>query len=374
MARSYTPGLKVLANTKIEKIRRLPLKGKVLVEVDEKVQIETIVAYTELPGNVQMLNVANKLNIDSELVKESMLLNIDDSITKGQIIAESKGLFGLFKSQLKSPINGTIANISDVTGQVILSEPPIPIEVNAYSSGKIKSIIPEEGVVVSSQGALIQGILGVGGENQGVLEIVVESRDEILTENHINESHKNKIIIGGSFLNFEAFEKAKKIGITGIVVGGFNYNSLSKILGYNLGVAITGSEELGISLMITEGFGEISMADRTFEIFKQFNGRMAVINGSTQIRAGVIRPEVIIPHEDDEKIELLTENDLIISEGSMVRVIRDPYFGKVGSVIELPAQLNKLESETEVRIAKVKFTDEQIEIIPRANLEMILSK
>ena len=35
----------------------------------------------------------------------------------------------------------------------------------------------------------------------------------------------------------------KIIGVTGIVIGGFNYESLSKILGYNLGVAITGSEE-----------------------------------------------------------------------------------------------------------------------------------
>ena len=126
--------------------------------------------------------------------------------------------------------------------------------------------------------------------------------------------------------------------------------------------------------MITEGFGEISMAERTFKIFKQFDGRMAVINGSTQIRAGVIRPEVIIPHEDDEKVELLTESDLIISEGSKVRVIRDPYFGMVGTVIELPSPLTELESETEVRIAKVKFNNNQIEIIPRANLEMILSK
>ena len=101
---------------------------------------------------------------------------------------------------------------------------------------------------------------------------------------------------------------------------------------------------------------------------------MAVINGSTQIRAGVIRPEVIIPHEDDENVELLTENDLIISEGSMVRVIRDPYFGMVGTVIELPSSLTELESETEVRIAKVKFNNNRIEIIPRANLEIILSK
>lgn len=373
MARSYTPGLKVLANTKIEKIRRLPLKGHVHVEVGDKVEINTIVASTEIPGNVQMLNVAKKLDIDAVSVKDCMLVKIEDKIEKGQVIAESKGLFGLFKSQLKSPIDGTLANISDVTGQVILSEPPMPIEVNAYSSGEIKSIISEEGVVVSSHGALIQGILGIGGENQGKIEIVVNSRHEILTEDKINDSHKNKIIIGGSYLDFNAFEKAKKIGVAGIVVGGFNYESLSKILGYRLGVAITGSEDLGVSLMITEGFGEIEMAERTFNIFKQFQQKMAVINGSTQIRAGVIRPEVIIPHSDEHDIYNLSEKDLIISEGSVVRVIRAPFFGFVGTVVELPSDLIKLESETEVRIAKIKFENGEIKVIPRANLEMILS-
>ena len=373
MARSYTPGLKVLSNTKIEKNRRLPLKGKVHVKVGDDVKINTIVASTEIPGNVQTVNVAKKLNIDVESVNECMLINIEDSIKKGQIIAESKGLFGLFKSQLKSPIDGTLANVSDVTGQAILAEPPVPIEISAYLSGEIKSIIPEEGVVVSSRGALIQGILGIGGENQGLIEIIVNSRDEVLTADKINDSHKNKIIIGGSFLNYETFEKAKNIGVAGIVVGGFNYGSLSKILGYNLGVAITGSEDLGISLMVTEGFGEIAMADRTFGIFKQFNRRMAVINGSTQIRAGVIRPEVIIPHTDDLKINTLSEEDMIISEGSVVRVIRTPFFGMLGSVVELPSQLTQLESETDVRIAMVKFEHGKIEIIPRANLELILS-
>ena len=44
-------------------------------------------------------------------------------------------------------------------------------------------------------------------------------------------------------------------------IGGFDYNSLSDLLGYQLGVAITGSEKIGPSLIITEGFGKIKMAD-----------------------------------------------------------------------------------------------------------------
>tara|TARA_B110000116_G_scaffold110320_1_gene95638 strand:+ start:375 stop:1496 length:1122 start_codon:yes stop_codon:yes gene_type:complete len=372
MAQSYTPGLKVLANTPSEKVRQLPLKGEVLVEVGDSVSADTVVASTHIPGNVQMLNVARQLNVEAETVPDCMLVKIDENIVKGQIIAESKGFFGYFKSQLKSPIDGTLANVSNITGQALLSEPPIAIEVDAFSAGTIKEIIPEEGVIVNSNGALVQGILGIGGESHGEIVVVVNSRNDMITKEMLNESHANKIVIAGAYLPLDVFRHAQTLGVNGIVVGGFDYNALSSILGYNLGVAVTGSENLGISLMLTEGFGEIAMAEGTFNLFKQFVGKFASINGSTQIRAGVIRPEVMIPHTEDIESTELKESDMIISENSPVRVIRAPYFGKVGTVVSLPAPLVQMESEAMVRVAEVKFEDGDVVTIPRANLEMIL--
>ena len=103
-------------------------------------------------------------------------------------------------------------------------------------------------------------------------------------------------------------------------------------------------------------------------------GKFASINGSTQIRAGVIRPEIIIPDES-EAVENsdYKEADLAITDGSLVRIIRAPYFGKVGKVKSLPLELKKMESETLVRVAEIEFENGSIEIIPRANLEMILT-
>ena len=374
MSRSYTPGLKILARTKIIKKRQLPMKGNVHLKIGDIVKSDTIVASTELPGNVQMLNVANKLNIEPENVPECMLVELDESISKGQIIAESKGIFGMFKSQLKSPIDGTLANVSEITGQAILSEPPIPVEVDAYTSGTIAEVQDEEGVTIETVGALVQGILGIGGENHGILEVVTTSPSDELTAEMIQEKHKNMVLVGGSFLTKDTFEHARKIGVAGIVSGGFDYTDLSKILGYSLGVAITGSEDIGPSLIITEGFGRISIAVRTYELLVSNKGKFASINGSTQIRAGVIRPEILIPDEiGNGEIGEFEEADLAISDGSLIRVIRAPYFGRVGKVKSLPPELQKMESETMVRVAEIEFEDGTIEIIPRANLEMILT-
>ena len=374
MSRSYTPGLKILSRTKISKKRQLPLKGVVHLNVGDVVKPDEVVASTELPGNVQMVNVANKLNIEPEDVPKCMLVKLDEKISKNQIIAESKGIFGIFKNQLKSPIDGTLTSVSEITGQAILSEPPIPVEVDAYTSGTITSIEIDEGVTIETEGVLVQGILGIGGENRGILEVVTSSPNDELTADMIQESHKDKVIVGGSFLTMSTFEHAKKVGVSGLISGGFDYIDLSKILGYSLGVAITGSERIGPSLIITEGFGRIGMADRTYKLLSANDGKFASINGSTQIRAGVIRPEIIIPNEgmsgDSGEFE---ETDLAISTGSLIRVIRAPYFGKVGRVKSLPAELTKMESEALVRVAEIKFEDGSIEIIPRANLEMILT-
>ncbi|MDP7474721.1 MAG: hypothetical protein QF859_01990 [Candidatus Marinimicrobia bacterium] len=374
MSRSYTPGLKILARTKISKKRQLPMKGVVHLKIGDKVKPDKVVASTEIPGNVRMVNVANKLNIEPENVPECMLVKLDENISKNQIIAESKGIFGMFKSQLKSPIDGTLTSVSEVTGQAILSEPPIPVEVDAYTSGTITNVEIDEGVTIETEGVLAQGILGIGGENRGILEVVTTSPNDELTAEMIQESHKDKILVGGSFLTMSTFKHAKEMGVSGIISGGFDYLDLSKILGYSLGVAITGSERIGPSLIITEGFGRIGMADRTYKLLSSNAGKFAAINGSTQIRAGVIRPEIIIPNDkvsgDSSDYE---EADLAISDGSLIRVIRAPYFGKVGKVRSLPPELTKMESETMVRVAEIEFKDGSIEIIPRANLEMILT-
>jgi hypothetical protein len=271
-----------------------------------------------------------------------MLVKLDETISKNQIIAESKGIFGMFKNQLKSPIDGTFTNVSEITGQAILSEPPILVEVDAYTSGTITEVEIDEGVTIETEGVLAQGILGIGGENHGILQVATTSPNDELTSEMIQEHHKGMIIVGGSFLSESTFQHANKIGVAGIVSGGFDYIDLSKILGYSLGVAITGSENIGPSLIITEGFGRIGIAERTYELLSSHEGKFAAINGSTQIRAGVIRPEIIIPSEKiDGKNYDYEESDLAISDGSLIRIIRAPYFGRVGKVKSLPPELTK---------------------------------
>ena len=338
MAHAYTPGLKVTEKHLIKKNRILPLKGEVLVKVGDKVSPDDVVARTHLPGNVVPLNVANKLGIPPEDIELVMEKKIGDPIAKGESIALKKSFIKWFSSSAAATIDGTLESVSKVTGQVLQRGHPIPVEVKAYLRGEVTEIFPDEGVEVSCQGSFMQGIFGIGGETFGAIKVATPDNTTILTDKFINEDMAGHVVVGGSIVTADAMNKAIKLGVKGIVVGGLDDKDLRDFLGYDIGVAITGSEEIGTTLVISEGFGEIAMARKTFDLFKAHEGEMACINGATQIRAGVIRPEVVIPAETSaSEIDTGASGEIQgLAVDSPVRVIRHPYFGRLGKVTDLP--------------------------------------
>lgn len=371
MAHAYTPGLKVSKGMTIHKERRLPLEGEVLVSVGDNVRADEVVAKADLPGNVQLVNIANLLSVPANDVDEYTTKKVGEGIEKDEILAETKGIFGLFKSQVRSPISGTVENISNITGQVILREPPIPVEVRAYVDGSVTDIAGNDGVTVETYGTYIQGIFGIGGETLGTLEVVVSSPDATLTSDLIQPEHRDKILVGGSIVSHDAIQAAIRGGVRGLIVGGIDDKDLRELLGYELGVAITGSEDIGITLVVTEGFGKIRMADRTFDLLKERQGLKTSINGTTQIRAGVVRPEIVVPFESSEH---LIEDAVIAGKleiDTPIRVIREPYFGNLGRVTALPVELQQLETGAKVRILEIELEDGAQITLPRANVEII---
>ncbi|MEE9558696.1 MAG: hypothetical protein V3V94_04335, partial [Candidatus Brocadiales bacterium] len=61
MAHAYTPGLRVADRVTVRKNRILPLPGKTLASVGDRVEAETIVARTDMPGKVFSVNAAGRL-------------------------------------------------------------------------------------------------------------------------------------------------------------------------------------------------------------------------------------------------------------------------------------------------------------------------
>jgi hypothetical protein len=350
----------------------LPLPGKVLVGVGELVRADQPVARAELPGKVFPVNLANQLSIAPDEIKDYLIRKEGDAVQKDEILAENKPLIKWFKTEIRSPITGTIESLSMVTGQVLLREPPRVLNVPAYIDGTVVETLPQQGVVVESACSLVQGIFGIGGETSGEITVSVKHAEEPLTPGQLTSAMKGKVVVGGSFLSSETMAKAKEIGVAALVVGGIHDKDLRALLGYDLGVAITGTEQVGFTLILTEGFGTIPMAMKTFKLLSAHAGQKASVSGATQIRAGVIRPEIIVPRGADHVAATADRREREgIRLGDPVRIIRDPLFGRIGEVSALPSDLTKIPTESEVRVLEVKFSDGSRAVIPRTNIEVI---
>jgi hypothetical protein len=368
MGTAYTPGLKVSASTTVRKTRRLPLKGDVVVATGEEVSPETVVARTNIPGILRTVRAAEKLGIDADELNKALAVAQGDQVTSGQVLAQSRSFFGMFKSECRCPVDGTVELISEVTGQIGVRERPNPVEVDAYIRGRVTSVLEGEGVVVETQGALIQGIFGVGGERLGPVRMAVQDPSEALTEEHLTPEMAGEVVVGGSNISGAALRRALELGIAGVIVGAIIDRDLIDFLGYDIGVAITGHEAINLTLILTEGFGSIRMADRTFKLLQSLEGQIASINGATQIRAGVIRPELIVPRAAAAEAEA-ERHDLDI--GTPIRIIREPYFGQLATVAGLPPELQQIPSGAEVRVLVARLQSGEEVIVPRANVEII---
>ncbi|MGH7232668.1 MAG: hypothetical protein ACREJU_15125 [Nitrospiraceae bacterium] len=376
MGHSYTPGLTVTERTIVRKRRLLPIPGDVLAPAGNAVNSETVVARTQLPGKVHSINVANLLGVAPDEVNEYLIKKAGESVHRDEVIAENKPLIKWFKTDVRSPIEGTLESVSTVTGQALLREPPRSLNLLAYVDGMVVEVHPRQGVTVETECSFVQGIFGIGGETWGELVMAVQTPDEILTAAHLVPAMMGKIVIGGSFLGAETMKRARELGVAALVVGGIHDKDLRELLGYDLGVAITGTERVGLTLILTEGFGTIPMATKTFALLRAHAGQKASISGATQIRAGVIRPEIIIPRQGDSAqgqtgAAMPSGERSGIKVGDQVRIIRDPLFGRIGKVVSLPHDLKQIETESHVRILEVQFPDQSAAVIPRANVELI---
>lgn len=367
---AYTPGLKVKQETTLRRSRTLPISGDVLVKEGNKVEFDTVIARMRIPGDPNIVKVALILRVEPNEIEKYMLKKVGEKVKSGESIAQYTALFGIVKRTVTSPIDGVIENIGS-SGWVTIRSPPVTVDLKAYIPGKVIEVIPSRGVVIETNAAIIQGIFGIGGENYGIINMAVSSPDETLNPDKITPKNKGEILVGGSFASLEALRKAKECGVAGIVVGGIDGNDLTKLLGYEMGVAITGEEEIGVTLIITEGFGKMTMSLRTYELFKKFKGMSASISGVTQIRAGVIRPEIIIPHDPVEGKEADEELSSGMTPGTAIRIIRQPHFGSIGKIVSFPVELKTSKTESRVRVVDVELEEGGRVLVPRANVEII---
>lgn len=371
MGNAFTPGLLISPRTTVSKVRKLPLGGRPSVKEGDIVSAADVVAMADHQGHLTLVRAAEQLELDSDRLEAHLHCRRGDIVKKGQLLGETSHFFGLIRNECRSPVDGFVEDISVTNGYVALREPATVVEVPAYIDGTVTRVSDTE-VEVSCTACVIQGIFGLGGEARGEIRVLREEED--IDVDAVDEECRGKIIVGGASITREAIAAARLSGARGIVVASIEHSILHDILGEYIGVAITGQEELGFTLVVTEGFGNLRMDARTLALLKQHQGSPASFNGSTQIRAGVVRPEVIIPLLEYPERGASGASLAVAKElrpGTRIRIIRAPYFGELAEVEELPEQPEAIETEARVRVLRARLGDGRSVTVPRANVEII---
>ena len=280
----------------IVKERRIPTHGEVLVELNQQVDPDTLIARGMVPSQeIIELMLHRSLNVEPEDVKNHILKHKDDIVERDEVIAIARSFFSRLTRMARSPIDGVIEAFSGTTGRMMIRGHPVPVEVFSHIPGKVTEILPGEGANVETEGYRFTGLFGVGGETHGALELAVDSGDVPLTSSDITPMQSGKIIVGGSVVTLDALREAVRQGVKGIIVGGVDQKDLTFFLGYEIGLGVTGSEDVGLTLILTEGFGVNPIQGDVFNEYKELSGKLACIDGTTHIRSRALRPEIIIP-------------------------------------------------------------------------------
>lgn len=373
MGRALTPGLVATDNTVVQKVRELPVAGAISVAVGDRVESSSIIGTASLEGDLSILRIPERLGIEPiDVVKGLREQGIAEGVEvrAGDLLCRHRGLFGFFSSEYRSPESGVVELISERTGHVGLRLSPRLVSIKAYVSGQIVRVDAGRSATIESSCALVQGIFGVGGEVVGKLHPLDIAPTSVLTIQHLPLNCEGLILAGGCAPSGDTLKEASRRGARGLVVGSVDDRALYSYLGYDIGIALTGDEEISMTVIVTEGFGEIPLSARAWKILSGRAGAVVSINGATQVRAGAVRPEIIIPHTEAIAQRPSAEFTHELQVGSSIRLIRVPYFGQCATVTALPPELVKIETGAVARVLRCKLSDGSEITVPRANVEI----
>ena len=220
------------------------------------------------------INCAKVLDIPPERLKLNLDKHKGEKVEKGGKIASISLYAGISVKYCRSPFYGEVVNIDFKTGDVVVKRPVEERKLKAFIPGKIKEVIPERGVIIETEAEIIYGVFGFGGKKWGVL-----GKD---------------IVIFGKPIKRKEFESLKG-KVKGIIGPSLSMQEFKDIFGDEIRKGITKENDTGITIILMKGFGRLKLDEDDRKKLNKYTGRLVTIDGRTQIRAGVKRPEIIIP-------------------------------------------------------------------------------
>lgn len=351
----------------------LTIRGESLLADGSYVAIDTPIERSLVDGDLIYQSLKELGLLDEDLAKV-IRVKVGDRVKLGETLAISTGLFGFLPISVKASASGVIENISLSTGHIALRTAPEEKVTKAPISGLVRCVDSRH-LSIDSYGLLIQGLFGIGQRDFGIVKKYINPDDINLLD------FDGDIIILKNSPNIETLLKLKDAK-KAVITGSISSDVLDTYLGYELGIPVTGNEEIKPALILTEGFGAQPMS--SFDLIS--DGALISFDPTTQVRCGAVRPFLFAASQENEIRKHLeakkrssskedndsnswddSNNHLKI--GSRARIIRGENYGLIGEVVELPTDPHTFPNGVKVAIAVIKAKD--CHSIPLQNLELI---
>ena len=356
---------RVLPNRFIHVKRALLGKGTLNVTKNAEVSPHDVLGrYTYNPG-FMAVNIAEKLGVSKSDAEKYISHPIGSKIFKGELLALSKGLFG--NKEVVSPTDGVIDLYDKQSGTVKLSFQAKETPLLSGVFGVIDEVNTLTGeVVIKTMVTEVYGVVGSGRERCGNLNVL--GRQGLINKFHVSPEMEGKILVTGSQIDNDGLKKAVGHGVLGIISGGINVKDFLS-LGASLDPTLRVGNDVGISVVVTEGFGPVAIGDDIYDLIKGYDDKFVFINGNIS--------QMILPNLTSDSILSLRKIALPISRspslspevvvgeikiGSRVRVIWPPNFGIQGKVIEIDQTSTLLESGITTYMLTVETKKQKIKV------------
>jgi uncharacterized protein (TIGR01319 family) len=231
-----------------------------------------------------VINVSDKLGINPGNIKGSLRKRMGEYVTTGELLGVRD--WKKDEHRMHSPATGTITEIDTRRGTITIQYIRKNLRLLSLLEAKVISISRNRFIELEYDGSTISGSIGFGKMTDGPVVW-----NDSFTEADLKADF---ISIFPFALNREQLEIVRRNRLAGIIVPSLNEEDVTYLLGYELGVGITGSENLPFSIILTNGFGNFTFSQELASTLKSLSGKHGVMLPATQIRAGVIRPSLII--------------------------------------------------------------------------------
>jgi hypothetical protein len=352
----YASATYVQPLTLIERERLLPNPGEVTVRRGMDVSAVQVVARTPQTLEYSVVPASEILGLSPADLEAALLVAVGDNIREGMPLARRKALLNHGKL-VRSPVNGTLIDIE--RGRLIVQKHTIELELRAMMSSQVAAVFADQGVLLRTTGARIQGIWDSAKEGSGKLKVVTIGPDIVMADEAISSDMRGLILVTGKMNKPALLTRAESRGVRGIITGSMPASMMHA------------AREISIPVLVTDGIGNAQMAPPIFELLAQLEEREATLFSSTTGSPGS-RPEVVVPLPSSEAPASDVDYNHPVTPGHRVRILRAPYAGSVGTVERVFNIGRQTSIGARVSGADVRLSSGNTVFVPHANLDLIV--